>query len=332
MDRPTLDPARFFRRLPTLPHQLRDRYTATADAIVLCHLGVPRLDRDAWSLTIDGLVARPRVLRFDDLTKYPKATVTTMHQCAGSLVRPWEPTRRICNLTWSGARLADILAGCEPAAAGRYVWAQGADFGEFSGVKIDAYVKDLPIARVPADVLVAYELNGAALPAEHGYPARLIIPGFYGTNSVKWLTHLTLAEERATSPFTTRWYNDPVRDSDGRDTGRSTPVWAIAPESLIVWPAPEETLALGRDHEIWGWAWADGGIRAVDVTLDDDATWLPAQLEPPRGREWQRFSLRWTPATRGAMRLACRAEGNDAVRQPASGQRNAIHRVSATVA
>ena len=64
-----------------------------------------------------------------------------------------------------------------------YVWSYGADFGEFDGVGIDAYVKDLPIARLEADALVAYEMNGDALPAEHGFPARLVVPGFYGTNS-----------------------------------------------------------------------------------------------------------------------------------------------------
>ena len=68
-----------------------------------------------------------------------------------------------------------------------YIWSWGADFGEFGGLTLDAYCKDLPIERVEADVSIAYKMNGAALPAEHGFPARLVVPGFYGTNSVKWL-------------------------------------------------------------------------------------------------------------------------------------------------
>jgi DMSO/TMAO reductase YedYZ molybdopterin-dependent catalytic subunit len=198
-------------------------------------------------------------------------------------------------------------------------------------VKVDAYLKDLPIERVRSDVLVAYAMNGVALPAEHGFPARLVVPGFYGTNSVKWLSRMTLAESRATGPFTTRWYNDPAFDAAGYATGATTPVWSTAPESLIVAPAPDAGLAVATEREVWGWAWADGGVRRVDITVDDGATWLPAQLEPARGREWQRFWLRWTPRNRGTAVLAACAEANGGIRQPATGRRNAIHRVPVNV-
>jgi DMSO/TMAO reductase YedYZ molybdopterin-dependent catalytic subunit len=229
-----LDPQGPFMRDPPAPHQMRNRLTRTQDIMVLCHLGVPRLERDQWSLSIDGMVERPRTLRFDDLMRYPKAEVVSIHECCGSPFAPFEPKRRVCNVRWGGVRLADVLADCRPSADARYIWSYGADSGSFSGVVVDAYSKDLPIARIEADVLIAYELNGSALPAEHGFPARLVVPGFYGTNSVKWLVRMTLAECRAAGPFTTRWYTDPVLDSAGRETGESTPVWSIAPESRLV--------------------------------------------------------------------------------------------------
>src|SRR2546430_2537837 len=128
---------------------------------------------------------------------YEKVSVTSVHQCAGSPMAPSEPTQRVCNVTWAGARLADILAECEPRPTARFVWSTGADYGEFSGGSVEAYVKDLPINRVKSDALVAYEMNGAPLAPEHGFPARLVVPGFYGTNSVKWLTRMTLPEARA---------------------------------------------------------------------------------------------------------------------------------------
>src|SRR5262245_32511802 len=159
-----LDPATFFRRIPLVPHQMHERITRVQDAIVLCHLGVPRLEREQWSLTIDGLVERPCTLRFDDLMRYPKAEVPSFHQCAGSPLAPLEPTRRVCNIVWGGARLADVLADCRPRPSAKFVWSYGADFGEFSGVGIDAYGKDLPIERVASDVLIAYEMNGPPLP------------------------------------------------------------------------------------------------------------------------------------------------------------------------
>jgi sulfane dehydrogenase subunit SoxC len=179
--------------------------------------------------------------------------------------------------------------------------------------------------------LIAYEMNGNALLAEHGFPARLVVPGFYGTNSVKWLTRMNLVESRAQGPFTTRWYNDPVLNGTGRETGKTTPVWSISPESLIVSPAPHESIELSVEREIWGWAWADGGVRSVHVRAGDAATWRPAELEPPRGREWRRFSIPRTPRQRGAVVLASRAEAMGGLLQPISGRRNAIHEVAVKV-
>jgi len=114
-------------------------------------------------------------------------------------------------VTWAGVRLSELLAECEPRAAARFVWSSGCDHGVFEGDRGDAFVKDLFLDRVGADVLIAYEM----LRPEHGFPARLVVPGYYGTNSVKWLGLLTLADARASGPFTTRWYNDPILDVNG---------------------------------------------------------------------------------------------------------------------
>ncbi len=322
-----LEPAGFHRRVPLLPHQMHARATPTADVIVLCHLGVAQLERETWSLTIDGLVHRSLRLQFSDLLAYPKQTVTSFHQCAGSPLAPREPTRRICNVRWGGARLADILRDCEAMPSARFVWSRGADYGSFGGLEHEAYVKDLPLARVPCDVLIAYELNGAPLPAEHGFPARLVVPGFYGTNSVKWLTRITLAETRAGGAFTTRWYNDPIADAEGP----TVPVWSVAPESVIVAPAPGESIARDKSIEIWGWAWADEGIERVEVSTDGGANWIPAELEAREERGWQRFAISWRPAKPGPVTLACRATSRDGTTQPPSGRRNAIHRVGIKV-
>ena len=331
MSRAKLDPVGFYRRVPLAPHQLQDRLTRTDDTIVLCHLGVPRLDQTEWSLKIDGLVERPLTLSFDDLRRYPKVEIASIHQCAGSPLQPLEPTRRICNVTWGGVRVGELLAECRPSAAAEFLWLYGADHGEFAGIPIEAYLKDLPLARVGADVLIAYEINGAPLPPEHGYPARLVASGFYGTNSVKWLTRITLADSRAQSPFTTRWYNDPMLDADGAATGRTTPVWSIAPESLIVSPAPDAVVAISRMADIWGWAWADEPVNRVEVSTDSGSTWLSAVVEPRRGRQWQRFSLSWKPDKSGPMHLASRAISDTGACQPASGQRNAIYHVPVVV-
>jgi sulfane dehydrogenase subunit SoxC len=226
---------------------------------------------------------------------------------------------------------SDVLADCEPYPSARFVWSTGADYGTFEGDLIDAFVKDLPLDRVGTDVLIAYAMNGVPLRPENGYPVRLVVPGFYGTNSVKWLTRLTLADARATGQFTTRWYNDPVRDANGEPTGATTPVWSIAPESVIVSPAPDQQLAAGQAVEIWGWAWADGGVHVVDVSIDGASSWMPAAVEPTACRAWQRFTATGRPVDRRNRQLACRAQSHDGRRQPLAGARNAIHQVPVTI-
>jgi sulfane dehydrogenase subunit SoxC len=331
MTRATLDPATPFLRHPLQPHQLLDRVTRAQDTIVLCHLGVPQLDAGDWSLSIDGLVGRPLRLTLSEIMRRPRTEITSVHQCCGSPLRPDVPTRRICNVRWGGVRLADLMAECGPEPAARFIWSSGADYGVFDGVSCEAYVKDLPMERVAADALIAYEMNGAPLRPENGYPARLVVPGYYGTNSVKWLTRLTLSDARATGPFTTRWYNDAIRDASGEPTGATRPVWWIAPDSVIVSPEPDRVMRLGDAVEIWGWAWADRGVSTVDVSSDGASTWMRAAVEPPAGRAWQRFAVSWHPRHPGGHELCSRAQAVDGSSQPLAGARNALHRVRVKV-
>src|SRR5262245_46472830 len=97
-----LDPSGPFMRHPQKPHQLTDRVTPTENTIGLCHLGVPRLDAENWSLTIDGIVRHPKRVTFDELVWRPRVEVTSVHQCCGSPVKPETPTRRVCNVVWAG--------------------------------------------------------------------------------------------------------------------------------------------------------------------------------------------------------------------------------------
>jgi DMSO/TMAO reductase YedYZ molybdopterin-dependent catalytic subunit len=314
-------------RHPLQPHQLTDRVTRTDDAIVLCHLGVPRIDPNGWSLVIDGLVHRPLRLTLAELMRRPHLEITSVHQCCGSPLRPELPTRRVCNVVWRGARLADLIAECGPRPQARFLWSSGADYGAFEGVSCSAFVKDLPLQRIATSTMIAYQMNGEPLRPEHGFPARLVVPGYYGTNSVKWLMRMTLADSRAPGPFTTRWYNDRVKDASGQPTATTTPVWSIAPESLIVSPTPGQSLAAGEPVEVWGWTWGDGGIATVDVSDDGGQRWKRAAIEPPAGQSWRRFAMTWRPEP-GGHELCARAQSADGRYQPAVGARNAMHRVA----
>jgi DMSO/TMAO reductase YedYZ molybdopterin-dependent catalytic subunit len=328
-ERATLEPSGPFARHPLRPHQLVDRVTRTEETIILCHLGIPRISSNDWMLTIDGLVRRPLQLTLGDLAKRARVEITSVHQCCGSPLQPELPMRRVSNVVWGGVPLAELIAECEPDPSARFVWSSGADYGTFEGVDCDAYIKDVPIDRIEADVLVAYEMNGTPLRPENGYPARLVVPGYHGTNSVKWLRRLTLAEDRATGPFTTRWYNDAIRFASGQSTGETKPVWSIAPESVIVSPAPESDVSLGGAVEVWGWAWADGSVHSVDVAVNGN--WVRATIEASEGYAWRRFTATWQPDWRGKHELSVRARGRDGCCQPPAGARNAIHCVPINV-
>jgi DMSO/TMAO reductase YedYZ molybdopterin-dependent catalytic subunit len=321
-----LDPSGYFRQIPLEPHRMKAEITPTRDVFVLCHLGVPQLSRKEWSLTVGGLVKTSKRFDFEGLARYRSIELESVHECAGSPLQPGIPTRRVSNVIWQGIRLADLLDDCGVNPEAGYVWAEGCDHGSFNGTPVPAYVKDLPLSRVNEDVLIATGMNGAPLPPPHGFPARLVVPGFYGTNSVKWLARLTLASSRADSPFTTVWYNDPAEDSSGAVIG-TKPVWDLAPNSVIVSPEPGLKTAAGRPIEVWGWAWSDGGVCGVRVTADGGASWTEAACASRRGRGWQRFTTNFTPVSPGKHTLASCARDTNQGTQPACGKRNAWHEV-----
>ncbi|HEV8388722.1 MAG TPA: molybdopterin-dependent oxidoreductase [Dongiaceae bacterium] len=327
--RPPMDPATGVRCIKLQPHEITDGITAADDLFVLAHLGVPRVDPAHWSLAIDGLVDRPASFSLDALKQRPKTTVEAVHQCCGSPIEPKVPTRRVANVRWGGVDLAALLDEAGVGGRAQFLWSYGLDGGAFAGTACDWYLKDLPLARLKAgDVLLAYELNGAPLPPEHGFPVRLVVPGYYGTNSVKWLWRLQLADRRAEGQFVSVLYNDTLGPADiAAGLPARRPVWAQAPESIIVAPAPDAVVARGEPVEIWGWAWSFREIARVEVSTDGGVTFRSAGLEPRRDWSWQRFSLTWQPEGSGEILLSVRAFDAGGVGQPFDGARNAIHGV-----
>ena len=315
----------FFGKIPSEPHQLTDRITPTEGCIVLCHLGVLEVVAgDDWELKIGGIVEKPARFSVGQLKTFPRTEIVSVHQCAGSPLAPDNPTQRVCNVQWAGVRLTYLLemVGVKPSAS--FLWSHGADSGEFGGVRCGHYLKDLPLSRAGSDALLAYEMNGSALLPEHGFPLRLVVPGFYGTNSVKWLRKIELRSERAPGVFTTKWYNDPQPD------GSTRPVWEIAPQSVIVWPKPDSQLDSGEVVKVWGWAWGDGGVAGVELSSDDGRTWHKCRSETASGRSWIKFVCDW-PVKEGCTGLMSRASSQSGESQPSSGRRNAFYRVPITV-
>jgi len=248
------------REIKLEPSQMTAQLTPAEDLFVLAHMGIPETSAENWTLDIGGHVQTPIRLNYEQLMARPKRVLETVHQCAGSPMNPTLATRRIANVQWGGVDLAELLDEAGISANATHLWSYGMDHGKFAGEVQENYLKDIPLSRLAeGDVLIAYELNGAPLPQKHGFPARLVVPGYFGTNSVKWLSRLEVADRRADSIFTTRFYNDAVPGTE--DT---RPVWEIFPESLIVAPAPDAVVA-AEEIEIWGWAWSATGVERVDV-------------------------------------------------------------------
>ncbi|KAF4636024.1 hypothetical protein G7Y89_g2074 [Cudoniella acicularis] len=206
----------------------------------------------------------------------------------------------------------------------KFVWSDGLDFGEFSGVKADRYQKDFPLRKaLSEEVLLAYEMNGKPLNKNCGGPVRLVVPGWFDTNSTKWLCRLLLQAERAKGPFMTRFYNELDLT---RDDGALRPVWEVKVNSMIVFPAQDSELTC-PDVEVRGWAWSCDSVVAVDVSVDDGKTWIGAEVGPRTDFSWQEFMQVVSLPSLGRHRLTARATSRSGLQQPISGRRNHMHTV-----
>jgi DMSO/TMAO reductase YedYZ molybdopterin-dependent catalytic subunit len=189
---------------------------------------------------------------------------------------------------------------------------------------MDRYQKDLPIEKAACpEVLVAYKMNGEPLHKERGGPVRLVVPGWFGTNSTKWICRLSLQAERAPSPFATVWYNerDPTDSADGM-----RPVWMVEPNSMITSPAPGARLE-GSKVEIRGWAGSADGVMDAHVSANGDKSWVIADIAQRIDFSWQQ-SKAMLELSGGKHQLAARATSLSGVQQPLSGRRNHVHTVA----
>lgn len=311
-------------------HDLVTPITPNADHFVLSHFGNARVDPADWRLHIDGLVERPAVLSLDDVRSFPRREVQSVLQCGGFPDNPRINTHNASNAVWAGADLAEVLdhVGVDPRAS--YVWSFGPDHGSYADWSADHYVKDLPMERVRRGVLLAYELGGEPLTPEHGFPLRLFVPGFYGTNSVKWLCRIVVADHRAPGLFSTELYNDLVEPASAAGTAQSTPVWEVAPDAIIVAPRQNERVP-HTDVHVWGWTWADDEIAAVEVSLDNGASWGAAEVGGRIQHSWQRFDFHGSSPSLGKTTIVARATDVHGTTQPLEDARNSAHRVSAVL-
>lgn len=323
-----LEPAGFWIRHPPKPHELDKFYTPEGQLFQTIHMGPAVVDKGRWRLVVTGLVDEPFAIDLDGLRRLPSKTVTAFHECYGSPLKPaTEALWRVGNVRWTGVPLRELLSMARPLLNASYVWSEGLDRGGFAGVHADRYQKDLTINKAWQDeVLVAYEINGEPLSRERGGPVRLVVPGWFGTNSTKWLSKLSLQASRAPGPYTTTFYNEPDPASG---PGMTRPIWQVEPNSMIVRPKPEEKLH-GPTVHISGWTWHRSEIRTLEISADGGETWSPAKVEPRVDFSWQAFAAT-IDLRPGEHAIRSCATAQDGAAQPLEGRRNHCHAVHITV-
>ena len=325
----SLNPTTFYIRHPPPPDQL-DAYLTSDDLLFqTIHMGGAEVSSEKWRLVVTGMVEIPFAITLKNLRRLPSKTITAFQECYGSpLVPQIKALRRIGNVTWTGVPLRLLLEKASMKPGVRFIWSEGLDRGKFAGVEADRYQKDLPLEKaLSPEVLVAYEMNGRPLSRNRGAPVRLVVPGWFGTNSTKWLSKLTVSDQRAPSPFTTTFYNEKHPPDD--PTCESRPIWKVQPNSMIIRPVPDAKVS-GPNVLVEGWAWSEDGVSCVDITDDEGENWVACDVEERTEFSWQKFHARLKLMS-GSRTILAKATGKEERTQPLGEGRNHVHRVTVDV-
>ncbi|MBW3661715.1 MAG: sulfite oxidase, partial [Actinobacteria bacterium] len=315
---------------------------------LLNHYDIPELDEQRWRLRVHGSVQREVQLDLDRLRALPQVTRTVTMECAGNgrarltprpLSQPWLH-EAIGNARWTGVLVDDVLAEAGVGEGAIEAVFTGADRGVEAGIE-QSYQRSVDVDELrDTGALLAYELNGAPLPPQHGAPLRLVVPGWYGMTNVKWVTSIELVDE----PFDGFQQSRSYRFRQSPDEP-GEPVTRMHVRSLLIPPGMPDFFSRRRmvdrgEVELRGRAWSGvAPIDAVEVSTDDGRSWRSAELSPPDDPgAWTGFRFVWEAAAAGDTVLMCRATDAAGNRQPDEPDWNlggyavnAAHRVEVTV-
>ncbi|MCF3101154.1 sulfite oxidase [Streptomyces roseoverticillatus] len=293
------------------------------------HTSTPVLDPARWRLTVWGGGLRGRAVEFsyDDLRSLPAVTSSECLECAGNgrsyyasqqgdrvTGTPWT-MGAVGAARWRGARLSDVLRAAGLSRRAVDVMPRGLDPVYTAGGTDYGHVRrPLPVAKALDDVLLAYEMNGRPLLPDHGCPARLVVPSWVGIASVKWVGDIEVSDRPLFSPWNTVFYR---LFGSAHPPGGSAPLTRQPVRSAFE-AGTGEAFAAGRGHRLTGRSWSGGGgIRRVEVSTDDGASWREARLhDAPRPGGWVRWSTHWHPREPGPARLMARATDTSGATQP----------------
>ena len=300
--------------------ELTNWHTKSEDLYVVSHYNTPALKAEDHTLEISGLVKKPRTLTLDDIKKRKRRTVTATLECGGNGASIGF-MGAVGNVKWTGTPLADLLDEVAPHKRGVEVVFFGAD-ERTEKIRDKDYpqnfARSLHINDTRRDdILLCYEMNGEPLTKEHGFPLRLVVPGWYGISWIKWLNRIEVLDRRYMSKYMASEYVT-LR---GEERGDKT-IWrltSVAPMNVKSIIARAARLKNGTVR-LTGAAWGDGTpIKTVEVKIDD-GPWQPAKIDrSPRDKyTWRFFTYDWTGATPGEHSIVSRAVDEDDRVQPSA--------------
>ena len=255
------------------------------------HAGTPDIDPKTHRLAIHGMVKQPLQFTLDDLVRYPSVSRFYFHECSGNGLTDWlKPASTTVQQThgllsgvlWTGVPASTLLDEAGIDARGKWVLFEGADGA--------AHARSVPMEKVLDDTLIVYAMNGEALRPENGYPVRVVIPGWEGNVSVKWLRRIKVDDQAWYLRSETARYTDPMPEGKWRNFSM-----VMECKSVITSPSGGQQLKGRGFREVTGLAWSGAGkIRAVDVSFDGGRNWREAMLEEPiMDKCLTRFKIAW---------------------------------------
>jgi DMSO/TMAO reductase YedYZ molybdopterin-dependent catalytic subunit len=293
-----------------------------SDTFVVSHYNTPVLDDETWRLQIDGSAARPQIFTLEAIKRRPRVERTVMFECGGN--REAVLHRMVSNTTWAGCSLKALLDEAGPQDAVQDVVFWGADQGEET-IRKETYTmnfaRSMSIAdALASDAILAYEMDGAPLPVVHGFPVRLVVPGWYGVSNVKWLERIELSPRRFLGRFMGRDYVTIMGQKKGdRIEYTETSVTRMLVKSVVARVGRPSGGAAGP-FVVTGAAWTDGTpLESVEIQVDG-GDWQRARLERQLVASRHAWTL-WTaeiPALPpGPHTVASRATDRRGATQPA---------------
>jgi DMSO/TMAO reductase YedYZ molybdopterin-dependent catalytic subunit len=305
----------------------RELITPAERFFVRSHHYVPTVDLLSWRLQLDGAVRTPLSIGFAEIERMPRVELAGVLECAGNGRGLFEPAvpgiqweyGAAGNARWTGVRLRDLLQSTGVSGSGQHLLFSGADAPPGTMPKFE---RTITVEKaLDANTLLAYEMNGRALPVQHGFPLRLIVPGWAGNSWVKWVTHIRVLDRDFDGFFMKTAYRhpeQPVPPGTAVDPARMVPITNLAVKSVIHTPLPGAEVRSGAPLRIAGVAWASGSVTTVDVSVDGGKSWSAATLgDAPGEFSWRPWSYTAPAPSPGNYALLARARTASGDEQPA---------------